>query len=204
MPKTQAAALDAARQSVSGPKNIEAFLAKAGARDRVNIERHLAACDAEADPKHGTLWRRLACTLGTLAPQSIQTGGQHSVQFFVADGKYRMQAFALEDPLDGTVFLYAPDVIGDAVKSSLLTERNGSADGPRVYAVRGSKGETIVLDALTASNTPNPPPHVKHMLGWNRKAIRITLPHNATEAQIAAAEKLCTLAARRWVSAAPA
>jgi hypothetical protein len=36
------------------------------------------------------------------------------------------------------------------------------------------------------------------MLGWNRKAMRITLALTPAPAQVEAAEALCALAARSW------
>ena len=37
------------------------------------------------------------------------------------------------------------------------------------------------------------------MLGWNRKAVRVTLPNRVAE-QVAAAETLFAIAAGRWSS----
>ena len=42
------------------------------------------------------------------------------------------------------------------------------------------------------------------MLGWNRKALRITLLTTASEGELEAAEKLCALAAKRWSAATSA
>ena len=36
------------------------------------------------------------------------------------------------------------------------------------------------------------------MLGWNRRAIRITLPATAKAAQVKAAETLCAIGAKKW------
>jgi hypothetical protein len=38
------------------------------------------------------------------------------------------------------------------------------------------------------------------MLGWNRRVIRITLPTDATEAQVAAVETLCAMSKGKWKS----
>ena len=47
-----------------------------------------------------------------------------------------------------------------------------------------------------------PPSHSFHnMLGWNRKAVRITLLTHAGQQQVSATEKLCDLAAGRWAKA---
>jgi hypothetical protein len=142
--------------------DMETFLTGLAGKDRSNIEKHLAACDAEGDPDHGKLWRRLAVSLRKLAPMPVQTVGQHAVQFFIADGKYRMQVFALEDARDGRLMVYLPDVLA------------------------------------AAENTPNPSPHIKHMLGWNRKAVRLAIPIHASNAHVTAAENLCALASNRW------
>jgi len=45
--------------------------------------------------------------------------------------------------------------------------------------------------------TVEAPDYYRHMLGWNRKALRLNLPTNATPAQIKAAEALFLLAARK-------
>ena len=46
---------------------------------------------------------------------------------------------------------------------------------------------------------PNDPqPAIKHMLGWNRKAVRLTLPALANAPQLAAAEAMCEIAAKAW------
>ena len=82
--------------ATSGAADMDNFLTGLAGKDRSNIEKHLAACDA--DPTHA---RQAAAPPGpsgcAAAPLPVQTVGQHAVQFFVADGKYRMQVFALED-----------------------------------------------------------------------------------------------------------
>ena len=163
--------------------DMETFLTGLAGKDRSNIEKHLAACDAEPDPQHGKLWRRLAVMLRKLAPLPVQTVGQHAVQFFIADGKYRMQVFALEDGRDGRLMIYLPDILADAEKA-------------------GAPLGVLKPEALDAANTPNPSPHIKHMLGWNRKAVRVTLLTHASSQQVNATEKLCALAASQWANKA--
>ena len=169
--------------AISDVADIDTFLTGLAGKDRSNIEKHLAVIDAEPDPNHGKLWRRLAVTMRRLAPMPVQTVGQHAVQFFVADGKYRMQVFALEDGRDGRVMIYLPDILADAEKA-------------------GAPLGVLTPEVLDAANTPNPSPHIKHMLGWNRKAVRITLLTHAGQQQVSATEKLCDLAAGRWAKAA--
>ena len=209
-------ATSGATQTPEDP-TMEEFFKNVSAKDRTGMEKHLAVIDAEPDAAHGKIWRRLAKTLRRLAPLAVQTAGQHAVQFFVADGKYRMQAFALEDQRDGKVQIYLPDVLEEAAKARLLRApakgagasvaaagaagTAGTAATPE-YAVAGAAGTRLRIEALDAANSPNPAPHYKHMLGWNRKALRITLLTTATDAELEAAEKLCAIAAKRWAGAA--
>jgi hypothetical protein len=171
--------------ATSSAADMETFLTGLAGKDRSNIEKHLAACDAEPDPTHGKLWRRLAVGLRRLAPLPVQTVGQHAVQFFIADGKYRMQVFALEDARDGRLMVYLPDILAQAEKA-------------------GAPLGVLKPEALDAANTPNPSPHIKHMLGWNRKALRISLSANGSPTQAAAVEALCELAAKGWAESAAA
>lgn len=182
---------------------LEAVLAKTGAKDRTHIQRHLTAADAEPDPAHGNLWRKLAELLAAAAPLPVQAVGHTAVMFFVPDGKYRMQAFALEDQGEGRIAVYVPDILAEAVKKKVLKK----ADEPSMYAVVGSQRATLHVETLDAQNTPEPPVHVKNMLGWNRKSIRITLPILGTDrARIQALGMLVDLAAKPWAGrfAAPA
>ena len=217
----------------TGDGDMDTLLTGLSAKDRSNIEKHLAACDAEPSPQHGKIWRRLAVALRRLAPLPVQTAGQHAVQFFIPDGKYRMQVFALEDGNNGQLMVYLPDVLAEAQKSGLLSKRGAKAGGDvaaaasadvstasgsvittaggggaQEYAIRGAKGVVLRLEALDAANTPNPSAHVKNMLGWNRKALRVTLLTVSPPEQIAATEQLCALAAKSWAgkiaAAAPA
>jgi hypothetical protein len=57
------------------------------------------------------------------------------------------------------------------------------------------------VESLTASTTTSAPEYYRHMLDWNRKAIRITLSTDATPAQIAAAEAICALAVEKQTPA---
>jgi hypothetical protein len=188
-------------QALDGRVDYDAFLAKLGARDRVNVERHVVAAEAEPDPTHAKLWKRLAQTLATLAPHAAQTTGQQAVSFFVADGKYRMQVFALEDQRDSKLVMYGSDVTPEAIKAGILQPPPKGESG---YTIVAAPTQKLTVESLDAQNTPNPSVFFKHMLGWNRKAMRITLTMNATEQQVVAAEQLCALAAQRTAAAAPA
>ena len=176
---------------------FQALFATAGAKERASIDKHLAVCDAEGGPSHGQLWRRIASKLRALAPQGLQTVGQHAVMFFIPDGKYRMQVFALEDQRDGRLMIYLPDVLADAQRKKVLLK----SKEPGFFGIPQASGSKLQLEALDAANTPAPQPHFKNMLGWNRKALRITLNTAESDpAQAAAVEALCDLAAKKWAT----
>ena len=188
--------LDQARAALEKPVSLDEFLAKLSARDRTNVDRHLAAIEAAPEPKHLALWKRVAKTLATLAPHAVSTTGQQAISFFIADGKYRMQVFALEDNRDGKLLIYTVDALDEAIKAQVLKPPPKGAADPTALPI--SNGQVLNVEALTNENTPNPSAFYKHMLGWNRKALRITLPHDATSQQIEATEQLCAIAAVRW------
>jgi hypothetical protein len=192
--------LERARQLLTKPLTFDEVRAKMSARDGGNVDRHLAALEPSSEDEHRNLWKRLVSVLATLAPHSATTTGQQVVSFFVADGKYRMQAFALEDRRDGKLVVYAADALKDAMNAKVL--RAPGKDVPDSSLHQLDHRQTLSVEALTAQNTPNPAPYFKHMLGWNRTAVRITLPVHASKEQLAAAEDLCALAALRWAQPA--
>jgi len=195
---------------------FDTFFAGVGAKDKLSIEKHLAAIDAEGDPGHGRAWRRLAVTLRRHAPLAVQTVGQQVVQFFVPDGKYRMQAFTLEDKRDGALLVYLPNVVDQAIKekilgkppgkvrkaagkaSSYLDEDEDDAAQPVEYPILARAGEGLRVEAMDHTNTPDPPAHVRHMLGWNRRAVRVTIPAAGAEPRVEVVEAMCEIAARAW------
>jgi hypothetical protein len=174
------------------------FLARLSGKDRASAEKRVGVLEAEPDPARATLWRRLVSALATLAPHATKFVGRQTVQFYVADGKYRMQVFALEDLQDGNFTVYCPDVLEQAVKLGVLAHRQ-NADA-QTYAVAGS-GEPLHIELLDR-NSLNPAAHIKDLTGWNKKALRITLPPSASPAQVQAAELLCAVAATHFVPAA--
>jgi hypothetical protein len=185
----------AAVQEKSIGTAFDAVLARTGAKDRTHIQRHLTAADAEPEPQHAALWRRLAELLAGVAPLPVTATGHTAVMFFIPDGKYRMQVFALEDQNDGRIALYLPDILADAIKKKIL--KKGAE--PNEYAVVGSLRSTLRAEALDAQNTPEPPVHVKNMLGWNRKSLRVTVPVLGTDkARLGAVDALVHLAAKQW------
>jgi len=178
------------------PMEYDAFLAKLGTKDRLNVERHVAACDLEEQPTHSNNYRRLVCALAGLAPHAAKTHGQQAVQLYVPDGKYRMQVFALQDQRDGVIVIFTDDVLDAALKAGLLAGPYEVAEQNNSYRLPNSV-DSIKVDQLDGK-TANPSPFYKDMLGWNRRAIRITLPATATAAQVKAAETLCAIGAKKW------
>jgi len=200
-------AASATRASATSPVQVKpaeyaAFLAQLGVKDRSNIERHLVTC--ENDPNgtgaaHVANYRRLLCALGGLAPHAAKTHGQQAVQFYVPDGKYRMQVFALEDQRDGNMAIFCEDVLEPATASGLLRGPNEVAGQNNSYRIKGSI-DNLRIDQMDGK-TANPAPFYKDMLGWNRRAIRITVGATATSDQLGAVETLCAIAARKWTAA---
>jgi hypothetical protein len=136
----------------------------------------------------------------TLAPFAAKLIGKQTLQIYIADGKYRMQVFALEDLQDGNFTVYGPDVLDEAVKSGLLAPAPNAE--PHDYVV-ASSGAPLRVERLDGK-TLHPPAHIKDLTGWNRKALRITLPASPSLGQVEAAELLCAIAAQRFVRVAPA
>jgi hypothetical protein len=192
--------LATARATLARRFSFADFLAKLPPKDRASAERRVSVLEAEPDPARAPLWRRLVCTLMTLAPHAAKFVGKQTVQFYVADGKYRKQVFAMEDLQDGHFTLYCPDVLGEAVKAGLLAAAPDR--GAHIYLISPS-GDSIRVEPLDGASL-NPGAHFKDMTGWNRKALRVTLPPAASPAQVESAELLCALAAQQFVKAAPA
>jgi hypothetical protein len=179
------------------------FLAKLPAKDRANVQRRIAvAADAPPDGGLMELWRRLARALFTLAPHAAKMSSRQAVQYYIADGKYRMQVFALEDLQDGSITVYCPDVLSEALDGGLLVSPAAVGGPADLYGVAGSP-HVLTIKTLDRATT-DPAPYFKDMVGWNRRAMRITLPAAAPAGQVEAAELLCTLAAQRFNTPAAA
>ena len=196
-------ALAAARASLANPIPFSEFLAKLSPKDRASAERRVTVLEAEPHPGAAPLWKRMACALMTLSPHAAKLVGRQTVQFYVADGKYRKQVFAMEDLQDGHLTVYCPDVLAEAMKAGLVAPAPQGAPhaGAHFYQIPTSQ-EPLRIEPLDGASL-NPGPHFKDMTGWNRKALRITLPPGPSEAQVEATELLCALAAQRFAAAPP-
>lgn len=191
--------LEAARAALAHPLSFADFLGRLSPKDRTNVERRVSLLEAEPSPHRAEVWKRLTCTLTTLAPHAAKFVGKQAVQFYVADGRYRMQAFAIEDLQDGNTTVYCPDVLAEAIDVGLLAE-GPEGDGP-LYTILPAR-QPLHIEALTGASL-NPAAHYKDMVGWNRKALRLMLPPAPSEVQLGATELLCAMAAQRFAKPAP-
>jgi hypothetical protein len=174
----------------------ETFVATLSEKDRRNVRRHVAACEAEATAYHAALWTRLAGALGTLCDRRPITTGMRAVQFFVADGAYLMQLFALEDLGCGALSVYAPDALAAGVAAGVIHGPVRPVGDSAYYQVGGAPGLTLEVERLHPTRGSDAPDYYRHLLGWNRQAIRMTLHTAAGADEVEACESLCRLGAR--------
>jgi hypothetical protein len=190
--------LEEARVSLANRLDFEAFLAALSPKDRVNAQKRVEVLEAEPDSSRVRLWKRLTSALMTLAPHAAKLLGRQMIQFYIADGRYRMQVFAFEDLQDGHFTIYCPDVLQEATRAGLIL---GAEEGdPNVH--RLGAGGVLFIEALDKDSL-NSAPHFKDMVGWNRKALRIVLPPSPSASQVEATELLCGIAARHFVASPP-
>ena len=186
----------AVERSWRGSSDFDGFLAKLSARDRANMQKRIGAGEGAApEGAPSALWCRLACALSKLAPHAAKMLGRSAVQYYVADGKYRMQVFALEDLQDGIISVYCPDVLAEALREGVLARSRGLASDS--YGIVGSS-YALTIKSLDRGAV-DPAPYFKDMIGWNRRALRVSLPESASPRQADAAEALCAVAARQFV-----
>jgi hypothetical protein len=174
--------------------DYDGFLAKLTPKDRLNIERHITAIEELSTKGHAKLWKKLAVAMMSMAPHSAKANGQQSMQFYIQDGKYRMQIFALEDLRDGSVHVYAADAVDEATKAGVFA-KSKPADEPNELRLNGTT-DMLNVERLDGK-VSNPAPFYKDMLGWNRRAVHVTLPTMATDAQADATLKLLVLGAKK-------
>ena len=106
-----------------------------------------------------------------------------------------MQVFAIEDQRDGNVIVYCSDALEDATKAGFFSTKKKA--GETSVTVKGTD-ERLPVELLDGK-TPNPVPFVKDMLGWNRRALKITLPIDSTSSLLTAVENLCAVSVRKWL-----
>jgi hypothetical protein len=195
------------------PLTLDELLSKLRAVERTAVMNHLAACRAESDPQRGTLWERLLCALLTLAPKLPRFGSRACAQFFIPDGRYKLQVFALKDSGRGEFHVYCCDALRAARAVGLIGQAASAivgVAGAETLRCGGGGGGPVTLGAsalaiemLDGGKVSEPEAHLRPMLGWGRRVMHVTLPVSASEAQIAAVESLCALSATHWAAAAP-
>jgi hypothetical protein len=200
--------LPVAVDAMAADLDYETFLSRLGQRDRQAIERHVAVCETESSPAHAALWRRLACMLAAVASRptgnptqqaaqtarqfGVQTAGQRAVQFFAPDGKYRRQVFALEDLRDGVLSVYTIDELKGAVAAGALKGPVKTDGAVKIYEVSGGGAGhgTVRIESITAATLGSAPDYYRHMVGWNRTAVKVTMAVTTSEADVAALKVL--------------
>ena len=96
--------------------------------------------------------------------------------------------------------IYLPDVLSEAVKAKILAR---TPEG-HTFAVDGS-GTQLTIDSLGVAEASAAAPHYQHMLGWNRKALRLSLSTTESDEKLDnAVRALAQLAATHFVPAAAA
>ena len=201
MPKAASPAKPPVAEDTSGRRlDFADLLAKLSARDRANAEKRMTVLEGSADTGFASRWRQLAGTLFNLAQHAPKLAGRQAIQFYVADGKYRMQVFALEDLEDGIISVYCPDILAAALKARLIKP----APDPEIghHPIVGSP-ETLTITTLDRT-TVDPPIYNKDMIGWNRRALQIALPAGASAKQLEVAEAICAIAAKQFIKPAAA
>jgi hypothetical protein len=176
-------------------RSFEVFMARMSGSGRSAIERHLLACEKDTDFAHVLLWKRLVGLLGGLTPQAAPVPNARAVRFYVPDGKYKLQIFALEDLRDGVLSVYCCDAREAALLEGVIVRASEESDN--LYRVGGARHEDqppLLIELLNAAGTTSAPDYYKHMLGWNRSAIRMSLAKNSTAAQIQTVEAMCHIA----------
>jgi len=171
--------------------NFDEVVARLAGTGRASVERHLIKC--EKDAQHLLLWKYLVGLLGRLTPVAMPTAGTLAMRFFVPDGKFKLQLFALEDLQNNELALYCRDIRKAAISENVLDHSKSDSNIYRI--VRGRVDEWLSIETLTAAGTVSAPEYYKHMLGWNRTAIRIALPVPPSDGQMWAFEEICKLAA---------
>lgn len=194
MPETQEELLSNAQATLTRSIPFEELLEKLSAKDRNTAEKHLlAAQEGDGGERHAAVWERLACTMTMLAPHAVKFGAGQSMLFYVPDGPYKMQVFALQDARDGEINVFCGNVLDEAIVGKLLkpiSKANDDDDDAKPYSV-GTSDQRLMIEQLSGDD--DLAPFCKHLVGWNRKALRVNLPAIASDKQVEAAEQLCAL-----------
>jgi hypothetical protein len=172
------------------------FMTRLIPKVRTSVEKRLDRTDADAAIGYGRCWKRLALLLFRLAPHAVEVSDT-ALRFYILDGKYRRQVFALDDGAPELIQIYLPDVLGAAVERGIL---DAAADG--TFASTGHGGAPVAFEVINA-DSKEIPDFCKAMLGWGRRAVRTGIGPLAEEHQIQVIGRLCELAAENWANLMP-
>ena len=185
------AILKQAKELVETKIDADAMLERLALRGTSAQARRLVISERD-NPRRAEVWCKLAVMLGSFAPARAKYLGR-AIQFFIPDGKYFLQVFSLDDAVDGTIVVCCEDVLDSAIAAGVLTPQTGQ---PQRYLCL-STPHAINVEQLDGK-TDNVPPHCNAMTGWNRHAMKITLPDSPAAAQSDAAAIMCAMASLRW------
>jgi hypothetical protein len=181
------------------PMDFQTLVSRLSAKDRHCVDRQILARENSDVFGLAERWKKLACTLLSLAPGLVKLSGLHTMQFYIADGKYRKQVFALHALPDSAIAVCIPDVLENAIKAGLLVrpvQSGKKGEESNLYGI-GKTDQTLTVD-IVSGTTLDPQIFYKDMTGWNRRALCITLAGDSTPAQVRAADDLCRFAAIAW------
>lgn len=185
--------IEQAQARMAEPVDTDAALQKLGATGKTALARRLTT-NAETNPDRAKAFQRIATRLVTLAPGRPRTL-QRAVLLYVPDGAYQMQVFALEDSQDNHLVVCCEDVLNTAIAAGVVAPLKGAE-----YKI-GDTPQTLTIERFDGKSE-NPPPYINSMTGWNRKALRITLPLTLQKAHVDAALMICAISAGSWRTAA--
>lgn len=174
-----------------------AAFARLTQKERDTFDRQITNATTRGGEALAALWRRLAGVGLALCTRPAKVSGMNTIQFFIADGNYRKQVYAMHLSDEGEVTVFLPNILAEAIKAKIIAPLPKDPT-PHAYAVGK---ERMIIEPYDRDSL-NPQPYYKDMTGWNRKAIGVVLPAGATEGLIDTAEQLM-LAAATWPAVAP-
>jgi len=105
--------------------------------------------------------------------------------------------FALEDLRDGVLVVYMVDALPAALKEGIVRGPVRAKEGGQVYQLAvGADYTSIKFEAVTSANLGSAPDYYRHMVGWNRSLLKMTVRSADGAASFGAIERVCTLAAK--------
>ena len=185
-------AIAQAKLRLANPLNTEEALQKLGAAGATPLARRLAGY-AQTHPQRARAFGTIGAHLLAMAQGRPRTL-QRAVLLYVPDGAYQMQVFAMDDGVDDTLAVCCEDVLKPAISGKVI-----APTGDDQYRIAGSSH--VLRVEQFDGRTENTPAYINAMTGWNRKAIRITLPADLTQQHVDAVLMLCALSAGLWKTA---